>query len=161
MDIFINTDKSPALVQAKATGSPLSAFKVKRGAIVPLSVRREMVPVALLVCGWNVLAPAKWCWVERLPRCFCFSLLAPTSASKKNRANAPRDARVCKEAQICGKGRGSPLPSPGQTRQRGKVNYEVRITKYELGFTRPEAQERRKRDKQISKEDLVPMDAPA
>lgn len=24
-----------------------------------------MVPVALLVCGWNVLAPAKWCWVER------------------------------------------------------------------------------------------------
>ena len=38
MDIFINTDKSPALVQAKATGSPLSAFKVKRGAVVPLSV---------------------------------------------------------------------------------------------------------------------------
>lgn len=24
-----------------------------------------MVPVALLVCGWNVLAPEKWCWVER------------------------------------------------------------------------------------------------
>ena len=41
MDIFINTDKSPALVQAKATGSPLSAFKVKRGAIVLLSVRRD------------------------------------------------------------------------------------------------------------------------
>ena len=38
MDIFINTDKSPALIQAKATGSPLSAFKVKRGAVVPLSV---------------------------------------------------------------------------------------------------------------------------
>ena len=38
MDIFINTDKSPALVQAKASGSPLSAFKVKRGAVVPLSV---------------------------------------------------------------------------------------------------------------------------
>ena len=30
--------KSPALIQAKATGSPLSGFKVKRGAVVPLSV---------------------------------------------------------------------------------------------------------------------------
>jgi len=38
MDIFINTDKSPAQLQAKATGSPLSGFKVKRGAVVPLSV---------------------------------------------------------------------------------------------------------------------------
>ena len=38
MDLFINTDKSPALVQAKATGSPLSAFKVKRVAVEPLSV---------------------------------------------------------------------------------------------------------------------------
>ncbi len=38
MDIFINTDKSPALIQAKATGSPLSGFKVKRGAVVPLSI---------------------------------------------------------------------------------------------------------------------------
>ena len=36
--IFINTDKSPALIQAKAIGSPLSGFKVKRGAVVPLSV---------------------------------------------------------------------------------------------------------------------------
>jgi len=38
MDIFINTDKSPAQLQAKSTGSPLSSFKVKRGAVVPLSV---------------------------------------------------------------------------------------------------------------------------
>ncbi|MGN0868803.1 MAG: hypothetical protein ACI4O9_04675 [Akkermansia sp.] len=38
MDILINTDKSPALIQAKATGFPLSGFKVKRGAVVPLSV---------------------------------------------------------------------------------------------------------------------------
>lgn len=38
MDIFINSEKSPALIQAKATGSPLSGFKVKRGAVVPLSV---------------------------------------------------------------------------------------------------------------------------
>lgn len=38
MDIFINTDKSPAQLQAKATGSPLSSFRVKRGASVPLSV---------------------------------------------------------------------------------------------------------------------------
>ena len=38
MDIFINSEKSPALIQTKATGSPLSGFKVKRGAVVPLSV---------------------------------------------------------------------------------------------------------------------------
>ena len=38
MDIFINTDKSPAQLQGKATGSPLSSFRVKRGASVPLSV---------------------------------------------------------------------------------------------------------------------------
>ena len=38
MDIFINSEKSPALIQAKATGSPLSGFKVKRGAVVPLTV---------------------------------------------------------------------------------------------------------------------------
>ena len=38
MDIFINTDKSPAQLQAKSTGSPLSSFKVNRGAVVPLSV---------------------------------------------------------------------------------------------------------------------------
>lgn len=38
MDVFINTDKSPALMQAKATGSSLSGFRVKRGAVVPLSV---------------------------------------------------------------------------------------------------------------------------
>ena len=38
MDIFINTDKSPAQLQGKATGSPLSPFRVKRGASVPLSV---------------------------------------------------------------------------------------------------------------------------
>lgn len=38
MDIFINTDKSPAQLQTKSTGSPLSSFKVKRGAVVPLSV---------------------------------------------------------------------------------------------------------------------------
>ena len=38
MDIFINTDKSPAQLQAKSTGSPLSSFKVKRGVVVPLSV---------------------------------------------------------------------------------------------------------------------------
>ena len=38
MDIFINTDKSPAQLQGKATASPLSSFRVKRGASVPLSV---------------------------------------------------------------------------------------------------------------------------
>ncbi len=38
MDIFINTDKSPAQLQGKATGSPLSGFKVKRGAVVTQSV---------------------------------------------------------------------------------------------------------------------------
>ena len=38
MNIYINPEKSPAAVQAKATGSPLSSFRVKRGAVVPLSV---------------------------------------------------------------------------------------------------------------------------
>ena len=32
---------------------------------VAAAVFGVMVPVALLVCGWNVLAPEKWCWVER------------------------------------------------------------------------------------------------
>lgn len=38
MDIFINSEKSPALIQTQATGSTLSGFKVKRGAVVPLTV---------------------------------------------------------------------------------------------------------------------------
>ncbi len=38
MDIFINTDKSPASVQSKSTGSPLTALRVKRGAVVPLAI---------------------------------------------------------------------------------------------------------------------------
>ena len=38
MDIFINADKSPARLQVKATGSPLTALRVKRGAVEPLSV---------------------------------------------------------------------------------------------------------------------------
>ena len=38
MNIYINSEKSPAAVQAKATGSPLSSFKVKRGAVEPLGV---------------------------------------------------------------------------------------------------------------------------
>lgn len=24
-----------------------------------------LIPATLLVCGWNVLAPAAWCWLER------------------------------------------------------------------------------------------------
>ena len=59
-----------------------------------------MVPVALLVCGWNVLAPAKWCWVERgiaagggaIATGGCFFLPAPTSASKKA-AQMPLETR--------------------------------------------------------------------
>ena len=38
MDIFINTDKCPASVQSKSTGSPLTALRVKRGAVVPLAI---------------------------------------------------------------------------------------------------------------------------
>lgn len=38
MNLFINTEKSPAAVQAKATGSPVSSLRLKRGANLNLSV---------------------------------------------------------------------------------------------------------------------------
>ena len=60
-----------------------------------------MVPVALLVCGWNVLAPEKWCWVERgisicggaIATAFLFLFAAGYEHEKKGRVNAPRNAR--------------------------------------------------------------------
>lgn len=60
-----------------------------------------MVPVALLVCGWNVLAPEKWCWVERgisiwggaIATAFLFLFAAGYEHEKKDRVNAPRNAR--------------------------------------------------------------------
>lgn len=38
MNIYINSEKSPAAVQAKATGSPVSSLRLKRGANINLSV---------------------------------------------------------------------------------------------------------------------------
>ena len=38
MQLFINADKSPAAVQLKPTSQPISALRIKRGAIVPLDV---------------------------------------------------------------------------------------------------------------------------
>ena len=38
MNIYINSEKSPAAVQAKATGSPVSSLRLKRGANLNLSV---------------------------------------------------------------------------------------------------------------------------
>ena len=38
MNIYINPEKSPAAVQAKATGSPVSSLRLKRGANLNLSV---------------------------------------------------------------------------------------------------------------------------
>ncbi len=60
-----------------------------------------MVPVALLVCGWNVLAPEKWCWVERgisicggaIATASLFLFAAGYEHEKKGRVNAPRNAR--------------------------------------------------------------------
>lgn len=66
-----------------------------------------MVPVALLVYGWNVLAPAKWCWVERgiavwggaIATVFLFLFVAGYEHEKKDRVNAPRNAQRVKTAQ--------------------------------------------------------------
>lgn len=38
MQIYLNAEKSPAVVQAKATGVPISSIRLKRGAVVPVSV---------------------------------------------------------------------------------------------------------------------------
>ncbi len=38
MDLYINPNATPATMQLKATGNPLSALKFKRGSIVPLTV---------------------------------------------------------------------------------------------------------------------------
>ena len=38
MNIYINSEKSPAAAQAKATGSPVSSLRLKRGANINLSV---------------------------------------------------------------------------------------------------------------------------
>ena len=38
MNIYINSEKSPAAVQAKATSSPVSSLRLKRGANLNLSV---------------------------------------------------------------------------------------------------------------------------
>ncbi|MBR2126090.1 MAG: hypothetical protein IJ943_05095 [Akkermansia sp.] len=66
-----------------------------------------MVPVTLLVCGWNVLAPEKWCWVERgisiwggaIATAFLFLFAAGYEHEKKGRVNAPRNAQRAKTAQ--------------------------------------------------------------
>lgn len=67
-----------------------------------------MVPVALVVCGWNVLAPEKWCRVERgiairggaIATVFLFLFAAGyEEREKKGRVNAPINARGVKMAQ--------------------------------------------------------------
>ncbi len=75
---------------------------------VATAVFYVMVPVALLVCGWNVLAPAKWCWVERgiavwgggIATVFLFLFVAGYEREKKSRVNAPRNAQAAKTAQV-------------------------------------------------------------
>ena len=79
-----------------------------------------MVPVALLVCGWNVLAPEKWCWVERgisiwggaIATAFLFLFAAGYEHEKKDHANAPRNARSPKIAHFTMSESIPPLPSP-------------------------------------------------
>lgn len=75
---------------------------------VAAAVFGVMVPVALVVCGWNVLAPAKWCWLERgiavwggaIATAFLFLFVAGYEHEKKSRANAPRNAQEAKTAQV-------------------------------------------------------------
>lgn len=63
---------------------------------VAAAVFGVMVPVALVVCGWNVLAPEKWCWVERgiavwggaIATAFLFLFVAGYEHEKKSRVNA-------------------------------------------------------------------------
>lgn len=38
MDIYLNAQKSPAVWQARADGGVLSSLRLKRGAVVPMSV---------------------------------------------------------------------------------------------------------------------------
>ena len=81
-----------------------------------------MVPVALLVCGWNVLAPAKWCWMERgiavwggaIATVFLFLFASAYECKERSRVNAPRNARGCKEAQIAAKEEEAPCQAPAK-----------------------------------------------
>lgn len=67
-----------------------------------------MVPVALLVCGWNVLAPAKWCWVElalairggAIATAFLFLFAAGWEREQEKRSNAPKNAPRVSGAQM-------------------------------------------------------------
>lgn len=80
-----------------------------------------MVPVALLVCGWNVLAPEKWCWVERgisiwggaIATAFLFLFAAGYEHEKKDRANAPGYARpvFARKDDLSGYAEATSLPS--------------------------------------------------
>ena len=87
-----------------------------------------MVPVALLVCGWNVLAPEKWCWVERgisiwggaIATAFLFLFASANEREERNRVNAPRNARWCKEAQIAAKEEEAPCQAPAKVGKRGE-----------------------------------------
>ena len=89
-----------------------------------------MVPVALLVCGWNVLAPAKWCWMERgiavwggaIATVFLFLFASAYEREQKSRANAPRNARGCKEAQIAAKDKEAPCQAPAKPGNGAKEN---------------------------------------
>lgn len=80
-----------------------------------------MVPVTLLVCGWNVLAPEKWCWVERgisiwggaIATAFLFLFAAGYEHEKKGRVNAPRNARpvFARKDDLSGYAEATSLPS--------------------------------------------------
>ena len=93
-----------------------------------------MVPVALLVCGWNVLAPAKWCWMERgiavwggaIATVFLFLFDSAYECKERNRVNAPRNARGCKEAQIAAKDKEAPCQAPAKVGNGAKEN-QVRV----------------------------------
>ena len=67
-----------------------------------------MVPVALLVFGWNVLAPAKWCWLElalairggAIATAFLFLFAAGWEREQGKRSNASKNAPRVSGAQM-------------------------------------------------------------
>lgn len=66
-----------------------------------------LLPATLLASGWNVLAPAAWCWLERgtaaMAGAIATGLLfifarSYTEAEKKSSQNAPKNAREGSDA---------------------------------------------------------------
>ena len=81
-----------------------------------------MVPVALLVFGWNVLAPEAWCWLERalairggaIATAFLFLFAAGWEREQEKRSNAPKNAPRVSGAQMSPAGHIPPCQPPAK-----------------------------------------------